>query len=144
MNYRPALLTDIPSLVEIETGQPRCAQWGKDGWKTELAEKSAYVVCAEENAVVCGFLALRLAAGVCEILNVGVSRAYVRRGIGSGLMRQALDWVRQQGGAQITLEVGAQNKPAIQLYLQAGFVQLGVRKNFYAGKEDALLLGKTV
>ena len=144
MNYRPAVLADVPVLVEIETGQPRCAQWGKTGWQTELADPSARVICAEEDGQVVGFLALRLAAGVCEILNVGVHGAFMRRGIARGLMAGALDQVRREGGAQITLEVGAHNRPALGLYAQAGFVQLGRRKNFYAGNEDALILGKTV
>lgn len=144
MIYRLATLADIPSLVAVEAEQPRCAGWGEKGWQIELAEPSARIWCAEENGTVVGFLALRLAAGVSEILNVGVSRTSLRRGVGRGLMRQALDWLRAQGGAQITLEVGAHNVPATQLYKQAGFSQVGVRKNFYPGNEDALILGRTV
>jgi ribosomal-protein-alanine N-acetyltransferase len=41
------------------------------------------------------------------------------------------------------LEVRASNKVAIGLYEQAGFIESGVRKNYYpshAGKEDAILM----
>ena len=144
MIFRPAVLSDVFALAAIEAGQPRCAQWKENGWKTELAETSARVWCAEENGCVVGFLALRFVAGVGEILNVGVLATSLRKGVGRGLMEQALAWVRAQGGGQITLEVGAHNLPAIKLYEQAGFTQVSVRKNFYAGNEDALLLGKTV
>lgn len=144
MIFRPAVLADVPALATIEAGQPRCAQWKENGWKTELAEPSARVWCAEENGQIVGFLALRFVAGVGEILNVGVLATSLRRGIGRALMARALAWVRTQGGGQITLEVGVHNVPAVKLYEQAGFVQVGVRKNFYAGNEDALLLGKTV
>ena len=144
MIFRPVVLADVPALAAIEAGQPRCAQWKEIGWKTELAEKSARVWCAEVNKQVVGFLALRWVAGVGEILNVGVLATSLRRGIGRGLMEQALAWIQAQGGGQVTLEVGAHNMPAIKLYEQAGFSKVGVRKNFYAGNEDALLLGKTV
>jgi ribosomal-protein-alanine N-acetyltransferase len=43
----------------------------------------------------------------------------------------------------IFLEVRASNHPAIQLYYTTGFVQVGVRKDYYpsgTGPEDALIL----
>ena len=140
MKYRPAQLTDCPALCLLEKQQPRAAQWGESGWEAELTNRAAYVLCAQEGEEIVGFVALRLAAGVCEILNVAVSPLYVRRGIGQELVGQCIKWVRQRGAEQITLEVGAANLPAICLYQKAGFVPVGVRKNFYPGNEDALIL----
>ncbi len=144
MNYRFAVKTDITALAQIEQLQPRCAQWGAPGWTGELAEKSARIFCAEENGRVCGFVALRAAADVGEILNVGVHPDVLRRGIAETLLEQALAWARQNGVKQLTLEVAASNSPAVRLYQKAGFVQTGLRKNFYAGREDALILGRAL
>ena len=144
MIYRPAVAEDIAALVQLEHQQPRCAQWNSNDWKTELAEKSAYVLCAKTDGVLAGFVALRLAAGVCEMLNVGVCAAYQRQGIGLALLTHALSWVREHGGQTVTLEVGAQNAAAIGLYQKAGFTPVGVRKQFYDSGEDALIMGKTL
>ncbi|MBR4682133.1 MAG: ribosomal protein S18-alanine N-acetyltransferase [Elusimicrobiaceae bacterium] len=140
MKYRLAQLADVPSLCHLESLQPRAAQWDEAGWQTELAERSAYILCAQDKAETVGFVALRLAAGICEILNVAVAPSHARQGIGESLLRQAVDWVISQRGEQITLEVGATNRPAIGLYQKVGFKQVGMRKNFYNGNEDALIL----
>ena len=141
MNYRLAVLSDVPALSAIEKAQPRCAQWGELGWQTELAEKSSCIWCAQTGKQIAGFAALRLVAGVGEILNVGVSPDFTRRGIGVELVKRVLNWAREHGGRQITLEVGVCNGPAVALYQKAGFTQVGVRKNFYANNEDALIMG---
>ena len=140
MNYRLAQPSDIPALCRLEEAQPRAAHWKESGWQTELTDRSAYVLCAEAGEEITGFVALRLAGGVCEILNVAVAPQHCRQGIGQQLLLRALAWVREHGGEEITLEVAATNSPAVRLYQKVGFVQVGVRKKFYSGNEDALIL----
>lgn len=140
MNIRLAQPADVPSLTVIENQQPRCAQWGENGWRTELSEKSSYVFCAQEQTVI-GFVALRLAAGVGEILNVGILPKFTRRGVGTALLSHVLAWTRENGGEEISLEVAADNKAAIGLYEKAGFLPVGRRKKFYSDGQDALIMG---
>lgn len=140
MNYRFAQVSDVPALCRLENAQPRAAHWGEAGWRTEIADASSCIVCAQKGNEIVGFVALRLAAGVGEILNVAVAPLYCRRGVGQQLLSRALSWVREHGGGEVTLEVGNANSPAIRLYQKVGFVQVGVRKNFYNGNEDALIL----
>ena len=144
MNIRPAVVSDVPALVCVEQAQPRCAQWGQNGWQAELKGTSSQIWGACENKELVGFIALRLAAGVCEILNLGVRPDYCRRGIGAQLLAHAVESVRKQGGEVITLEVHAQNTPAICLYQRAGFSRVGVRKNFYADGADAWVMRLTL
>lgn len=141
MIYRQARLPDAAPLAAIEALQPRCAQWGQAGWCSELQTAAAYVCCAQEAQEVVGFVALRLAAGTGEILNVGVHPRWCKRGIGGQLVARALAWAKQHGGQEITLEVAAGNTAAQALYRRAGFHTVGVRKKFYHGQEDALIMG---
>lgn len=141
MIYRQASKMDLEALTLVQKSQPRCAQWGSAGWLGELNAVGAYVWCAQEQTQLIGFVALRFVAGVGEITNVAVLPAWCGRGIGSRLLEQTFSWVRQQGGGKITLEVGAHNTSARKLYEKAGFVALGVRKNFYQTGEDALIMG---
>ena len=51
------------------------------------------------------------------------------------------------GTDQIFLEVRVSNAAATSLYLDFGFKQIGVRKDYYQlpeGKEDALLMSKSL
>ena len=141
MKYRQAVLTDIPAFCRIEKAQPRAAQWTAEGWQTEILAGTSYVLCAEQEGAVIGFVALRLVADTCEILNVAVDPAYTRQGIGKALLQQAITWVTTRGARYVTLEVGRANLPAQRLYQQAGFKQIGERKKFYSEQEDALILG---
>ncbi len=140
MIYRPASLTDVKALEAIELVQPRCAGWKSAGWQSELKVPVSYVLCAEMTHQVVGFIALRFTLGVGEIVNIGVAPAYTRQGIGRALLQQVLSWVRARGGGHLSLEVGVTNLPAIRLYEQTGFVQVGLRRNFYPGPEDALVM----
>ncbi|MCQ2411051.1 MAG: ribosomal protein S18-alanine N-acetyltransferase [Elusimicrobiaceae bacterium] len=144
MNIRTVVASDVPALVCVEQTQPRCAQWGENGWHTELKGTASQIWGACEDKELVGFIALRLAAGVCEILNLGVRPDYCRRGIGAQLIRHAVESVRKQGGEVITLEVHAQNVPAIHLYQRAGFSPVGVRKQFYTDGQDAWVMRITL
>ena len=142
MKYRLAVASDIPALCAIEEAQPSCAQWGAAGWKTEMETTAGAILCAQEEAAagLAGFIAWRQAAGVCEILNIGVAPAWCRQGVGYQLLVQAIERMQRQGAENITLEVSVLNLPALRLYQKAGFVKVGVRKNFYNGQEDACIM----
>ncbi len=141
MKMRPARMLDAARLAFIEQTQPHSAHWGEKGLAGEIANASARVWCWEEEGEVLGFLALRLAADVCEILNLAVLPSACRRGIGFRLLQQALKDVRARGGKTVTLEVNVTNVPALSLYTKAGLKEWGRREKFYGGKEDALIMG---
>lgn len=144
MNIRRAQYTDIVSLSGIEELQPFSAQWGPRGWPAELVEGISYVWCAVKEEKVVGFIAYRQTAGFCEILNVAVHPAHCQQGIAKALLAHALQEIKTQGGQTVTLEVNEYNVPAQALYRQAGFQEVGRRKKFYRGKDDALILNYTL
>lgn len=141
MKMRPAVTLDAPRLAWIEKTQPMSAHWGEKGFAGEIANAASHIWCWEENGEVQGFLALRLAADMGEILNFAVCPALCRRGIGFRLLAHALRDVRARGGRTVTLEVNVTNLPAIALYTKAGFSEWGRREKFYGGIDDALIMG---
>jgi len=58
------------------------------------------------------------------ISNVAVERAYQGRGIARELMRAAIGMARDRGGESVTLQVRADNMPALKLYRDLGFEEL--------------------
>lgn len=138
---RRFLPADAPRLAQIEKLQPHSAHWGEQGFAEEIHNPYSFIWCWEEKGTVNGFLALRLAAGFCEILNLAVHPASCRRGIGFKLLYFALSEVRARGGERVTLEVNTQNAAAVGLYAKVGFKTCGCRKKFYNGTDDALIMG---
>ncbi len=52
---------------------------------------------------------------------------------------------RTHGAKTALLEVRPSNRPAVALYQQAGFGEVGIRRQYYPaanGREDALILAK--
>jgi ribosomal protein S18 acetylase RimI-like enzyme len=69
------------------------------------------------------------------IANVAVHPDYRRRGIGRGLMREAMEQVRKQKGREILLQVESDNTGAIRLYHTLGFQTLGSMRRWQATSE---------
>ena len=142
MKIRRATLSDVARLATIEALQPASAGWGENGWQTELNTSAAQIWCAEQDGEVVGFISLRLAAGLAEILNVAVHPHYCRQGVGSALFAQVWQELKIQGAQEVTLEVNAQNIAAIPLYKKMGLQERGRRKKFYHHTDDALIMGR--
>jgi GNAT superfamily N-acetyltransferase len=59
-------------------------------------------------------------------LGMGIERPYRRRGWGTHMLDTAIAWARAQRLGWLDLGVFTENAPAHQLYLRAGFVEIGV------------------
>lgn len=144
MIIRQANPLDAADLAALEKTQALCAHWGEVGWKEELGQASSHVWIALEEEKLVGFVALRLAAGFVEILNVAVHPQYCRRGIGFQLLSRALRELKALGAERFTLEVNIHNRAAISLYSKIGFLEVGRREKFYNNAQDALIMGMDV
>ena len=76
-----------------------------------------------------------------EILNLAVRPEQRRQGHGRLLVRLAMARAAKMGIGRALLEVRAGNVPALALYADAGFTQIGLRRTYYADTgEDALIM----
>jgi ribosomal-protein-alanine N-acetyltransferase len=89
-----------------------------------------------------GMLIARLAADEAEILTIAVHPQKRRRGIGKALMQAAVAEASLRGAEKLFLEVSVRNRAALALYRDIGFIELGLRRGYYADGQDALILGK--
>ena len=90
-----------------------------------------------------GYFVLMVAAQEAHLLNLSIAAAHQRRGLGSGLLREAIDLARRLGARNIFLEVRPSNGGAQALYTRFGFRKVGTRRGYYpahSGREDALVL----
>jgi ribosomal-protein-alanine N-acetyltransferase len=102
---------------------------------------------ARDDGRVVGFALSRAIAGEAELLLLAVKRDAQRRGIGALLLDNFVAAARSRRAERLHLEVRDGN-PAVTLYKQAGFREVGRRRNYYNGCDgqlfDALTLARTV
>ena len=95
----------------------------------------AAVFLAEDGAAVVGRLSLArdvhpASAHVAD-LGLMVAASHRRRGVGRGLLEQAVAWAASVGVSKLELHVFPWNEPAIALYESFGFEREGLRKGHY-------------
>ncbi|MDD3230086.1 MAG: ribosomal protein S18-alanine N-acetyltransferase [Oscillospiraceae bacterium] len=117
--------------------------WSEKSVAGELDNPLSVWLVAEENGVLAGYIGSQTVLGEADMMNVAVSPAYRRRGVGTRLVLQLIRALDARGAYQLTLEVRASNAGAIALYEALGFALAGRRPGYYAApKEDALILKK--
>lgn len=92
-----------------------------------------------------GYGLMSFAVDEAHILNLCVRRDSRRQGLGAFVLEHLMQQARNHGAAHVLLEVRRSNLPAIILYRQAGFEEIGQRRAYYpvpGGREDALVLAR--
>ena len=85
-----------------------------------------------------GFVLARKAADEAEILTFCTRPAARRRGVARQLLACLAKRLGKQGAVSMFLEVAADNAPAIALYQNAGFAEVGRRSGYYTAVECGL------
>lgn len=117
--------------------------WSERSIRLELTNPLSLWIVALENDTVAGYIGSQTVLGEADMMNLAVHTEYRRAGVGCQLVQELVRRLKEQGSHILTLEVRASNAPAIALYDQLGFVQVGRRPNYYRNpKEDALILRK--
>lgn len=89
-----------------------------------------------------GFALVSVILDEAELLNFVIDPEQQGKGLGTIFVEAVIDEVAAKA-KRFYLEVRQSNISAIRLYENAGFVEVGVRRNYYptkAGKEDAILM----
>lgn len=142
MTIRPFRPEDLPRLEEItvnsfgpvsidrnierEFGTVAGKDWRARKARDVRADCEVHpegVFVAEEDGAVIGYITTRLDrfTGIGRIPNLAVDEQYRARGIGSDLIRYAIEWMREQGMAMAKIETLAQNERGQALYPRFGF-----------------------
>ena len=117
--------------------------WSENVLKSELSNPlSLWLVALDANDVV-GYVGAQIVPDEADMMNIAVSNSHRRMGIGRELVLQLLSKLQKQGVRSLSLEVRISNAPAISLYKELGFEEVGRRPGYYKKpKEDALIMRK--
>lgn len=106
-----------------------------------------YCLVLEAGGKVSGYAIMSIAASEAHVLNLCVHPDLRRLGYGRRLLNALLFKAEDAGVKQVFLEVRPSNRPAINLYLSAGFEEIGIRPAYYQardGRENAVVLSLTL
>ncbi|MDA2932939.1 ribosomal protein S18-alanine N-acetyltransferase [Acidobacteria bacterium AH-259-D05] len=95
------------------------------------------------SGVIQGYGVMSIEIDSAHILNLCVRPEFRQCGGGRKMLSHLLQLAETAQVEAVFLEVRVSNQPAINLYQSMGFVEIGVRKNYYPGengREDALIL----
>ncbi|APH56183.1 Ribosomal-protein-S18-alanine acetyltransferase [Granulibacter bethesdensis] len=130
-----------------EAAFPPEEQWDEASFIVQLQQPGtvALMAVAGEHATEpVGFVLFRTIFEACEILTLAVAPYCRRQGIGDLLMRTAMKRAADQGAEHMLLEVETTNLPARTLYDRLGFSAIGLRRHYYHGGGDALVLRRSL
>ena len=137
---RPMREHDLPAIDAIE-GSAYEFPWTRGLFADCLRAGYCCWTLAVDEAIA-GYGILSIAAGEAHLLNLCVAPQMQRRGHARALLHWLLQVAREHAVEVVFLEVRPSNTAAIALYLDEGFVEIGVRRNYYPareGREDALV-----
>ena len=112
--------------------------WKPQNLKSELQNVSSKYIVAKENGEIVGFAGIWYSVDDAHITNIVVRKSYRNKGIGSLLLEKLIELAKTK--TSLTLEVNTKNEIAQKLYLKYGFKNLGIRKKYYDGIEDAYMM----
>ncbi len=117
--------------------------WNFDVLEDELECDNSYVIVAKntDNTIV-GFAGLKTILDEADIMNIVVKKDFRHNGIGSILLENLINYSKNTNMKTITLEVNENNLSAIRLYDKFSFDKLGIRKKYYNGESDAIIMSK--
>lgn len=140
-DIRPMTAEDLEEVLAIEQAS-FTTPWKRDHFESELAGSYSFPFVAECEGRIVGYVCLMSLFEEAQILDIAVLPEQRGRGVARLLMEHACAVARERQAEVLALEVRSSSAAAIGLYRQAGFRQVGIRRNYYGASEDALLMEK--
>lgn len=137
--------SDLDRIMEIEN-KIFAPPWPRDAFFLELTKNilAKYLVGTVDGDVA-GYGGIWLIIDEGHITNIGVEEEYRGLGVGNKILEGLIELCTARGVKAMTLEVRKSNEIAKSLYKKYGFVESGIRPNYYAdNKEDAIIMWKTI
>ncbi len=101
----------------------------------------------ERDGHIEAYSVMSFGAQEAHILNLCVRTESRRQGLGKTMLSILVEDAKILGADTILLEVRPTNIAAVTLYEENGFIEIGLRKNYYPaqnGREDAVIYAKSI
>lgn len=135
---------DIPEIARLEK-EIFSDSWSEKAIKETFDQQQTLVLVAYEDKQLIGYLILYFVLEEGEIARIAVISDHRRQGVGARMLLELEDLCEDNGITKLLLDVRESNKAAISFYTSYGFVQDGIRRNFYTNpQEDGILMSREI
>lgn len=136
----------LPLESELFAGDP---PWSAEQFWAELAgvPETRWYVVADDGAELVGYaglLAPSLPGEPADVQTIAVAPGHQRRGYGTMLMEALIAEARRREAGALMLDVRADNEPGKAFYARHGFERVAVRRNYYLGNRDGIVMRRRV
>lgn len=145
VTLREMELSDLDEIMIIEK-DAFTTPWSRNAFTMEIKENllAKYIVAEVEGSVV-GYAGIWLILDEGHITNIAVSKESRGQGVGNYLVMGLIEFCKQSKIYNMTLEVRESNVVAQNLYKKYGFIDCGIRPNYYSDDhENAVIMWKTI
>ena len=136
----PEIVDAVYNIEEKSFKKP----WSRQEFVNETHNSLAKYFCVKTGEKIVGYIGVWKIFDEGHITNVAVLPECRGQGYGSILVEKLISYADDEKMSLLTLEVRKSNQTAINLYKKYGFLEVGLRKNYYEGKEDAILMTKNM
>lgn len=140
---RPMREADLAAVLEVERASYEFP-WTRTIFRDCLRVGYACFVYETPQGLI-GHGLMSIGAGECHLLNICVHPKYQRRGLGRAMVDFLLKLAQRKSARVALLEVRVSNVSAYKLYMDMGFDEIGIRREYYParnGREDAIILAR--
>lgn len=144
---RRATADDLDEVMTLETATFPDDAWSAESMAAEFASPNGhYVVAVAEDGAIDGYAGLSALEGSAQadIQTIAVAERARRRGLGRAMLQALLDEAGRRGATEVLLEVRADNPAAQALYDAFGFERIAVRRRYYPGGVDAVIMRRVL
>jgi [ribosomal protein S18]-alanine N-acetyltransferase len=135
----PAVADDVPAILPMMAGDA-VPQWPDHVWRDAVSSPRRWVWTAHNAGGAVGVACVSHVADDCELEMIAVLLHARGGGTGATLLRHALVAAALAGCTRMLLEVSVRNSAAIALYRALTFVDVDIRRGYYKGGNDALIM----
>ena len=141
INFRTMTPDDLPQVAAIErrsTPHP----WRETHFADSMQSGYPCIVAELEGKII-GHAVMMIAVDQADLLIITIDRDFQGKGLGRQLLHRVMKVAGDKNCHTLLLEVRRSNNRAFNLYLNTGFSEIGIRKNYYpAGdtREDAIIM----
>jgi ribosomal-protein-alanine N-acetyltransferase len=126
---------------EIDKSAFNATAWSLATFWSELTQQNRYYLAlVDEKKEIVGFGGVAFNGVDADIQTMVIKPEYQKKGYGKQLLDALLERVKENKSNRVFLEVVADNKPAISLYLSRKFEQIAKRSNYYPNGNDAVIM----
>ena len=141
LNFTEFSWWHVAKAHEIDKSAFNATAWSLATFWSELTQRNRYYLAlVDEKKEIVGFGGVAFNGVDADIQTMVIKPEYQKKGYGKQLLDALLEKVKEHKSNRVFLEVVADNKPAISLYLSRKFEQIAKRSNYYPNGTDAVIM----